>query len=141
MTEISVEEAIARARAEMGLEPVVARGWRVRQLHQPDDAYYLVVFGQEQEAVAVATVSAKNGEVKTSARLSGRGPHLAVSAAQAITAAGADDDSPIELVWQPSRASRSPLYPLWAIETGKGTIYVDQQGLVWHELSAAGPGG
>ena len=109
MAEISSDEAIGRTRADLGLhEAVRARAWRVRRLDRPDDAYYLVVFGENLAAVAVAMVDVANGHVKTSARLPGRGPHLTIEASQAILRAGLGDEVQAELVWQPCHASRSP---------------------------------
>ena len=142
MPELSHDEAIARARIDLSLDIMVAaRAWRVRRLDRPADAYYLVVFGEDNAAVAVAAVGVARGEIRNSALLPGRGPHLVTDDSQAITRAGADDDVQVELVWQPCRASRSPLYPFWQIRTPAGTLYVDQHGSVWQELAAAGPGG
>lgn len=142
MTEISFDEAIARARAKMGLKATVAaRVWRIRQLDRPGSAYYLIVFGEDQAAVAVAAIGAADGEIRASAHLPGHGPHLTIDATQAVTLAGLERSAQVSLVWQPCRASLSPLYPLWEVRTATETVYVDQQGLIWQELVAAGPGG
>src|SRR5215471_5643210 len=77
MAELASDEAIARARTAMGLDAAVpARAWRIRRLDRAVDAYYLVVFGAPDAAVAVTTVGAASGEVKTSAHLPGVRPHL-----------------------------------------------------------------
>jgi hypothetical protein len=142
MAEVSREEAISRARQELGVVPSTgAQAWRVGRLDRPDAAYYLVVFGGERTATGVATVDALRGEVGVSARLPGRGPHLAVDAGRAADLAGLGTGAQVDLVWQPCRASRSPLYPLWRVRMGGRTIYVDQQGGVWRELEPGGPGG
>jgi hypothetical protein len=141
MAEVSTQEAIARARAAIGLEVTqAARAWRIRRLDRPGDDYYLVVFGEEQAAVAVAAVGIEGGEVRTSARLPGLGSHLPLDPEQASRLAGLGESAQVQLVWQPCRASRSPLYPLWEIRSASRTAYVDQQGLVWQELGAAGHG-
>lgn len=142
MAELTSAEAIARARAAVGLgAAVTARAWRVRRLDRPGEAYFLVVFGDDKAAVGVAAVDAAKGEVGTSARLAGRGPHLTGDAAWAVRQAGLDPSARAELVWKPSRASRSPLYPLWEIDTARDRVYVDQQGAVWRRLDPPGPGG
>ena len=49
---------------------------------------------------------------------------------------------PVEarLVWTPSRATRSPFYPLWEISTMLERVWVNQSGGVYQELTPAGPG-
>ena len=142
MTGISAEEAIKGIRTVLSLDvSLPAQAWKVRRLDRPEDNYYLVVFGDEPAAVAVGVVAAVSGEVKTTARLGGRRPHLLIDSAKAMTLAGLGDDVQFELVWQPCRASRSPLYPLWQVSTTTKTVYVDQQGKVWQQLDIIGPGG
>ncbi len=142
MAEVSHEEAISRARRALSVAPSAgAQAWRVRRLDRPGAAYYLVVFGDEHAATGVATVDAVRGEVGVSARLPGRGPHLTVDDRRALDLAGLGSGAQLELVWQPCRASRSPLYPLWQVRADSLTMYVDQQSNVWRELEPAGPGG
>jgi hypothetical protein len=142
MPELSPETAVARARGALGLPAsVTGRAWRTRRLDRPGDAYYLVVFGPEDAAVAVAAVDARSGEVQSSARLPGAAPLPVVDAARALELAGVGDGAQAELVWRPCRASRSPLYPLWEVRSGADPVYVDQQGKLWPQLDPAGPGG
>ncbi len=142
MSDLSPEEAITRARAATGVQQAVpARAWRVRRLDRTNDSYYLVVFGEDDAAVAVAAVGAAQGEIRSSASLPGHGPHLNVSMQEAAKRAGLGDAAQTELVWQPSAASRSPFYPVWEVRTPDRVVYVDQQGSVWPDLHAAGPGG
>jgi len=142
MAELSSDEAIVRARAAMGLDATVpARAWRIRRLDRAADAYYLVVFGEPAAAVAVTTVGAAHGEVRTSAQLPGVRPHLLLDAAQAVTLAGLGAGAQAELVWRPSQASRSPFYPLWEVRSATRGVYVDQQGVVWPALDMAGHAG
>jgi hypothetical protein len=144
MSGLSSDEAIGRARIGLGIaQTVEAQAHRVRHLLRQNDDYYLVIFGEQNYAVAVAIVRINSGEIANSAQLPGRGPHLTVSASQALALAGLNEHagSQIELVWQPCRASRSPLYPIWKIQTPEGEVYVDQQGNTWQNLNPAGPGG
>jgi hypothetical protein len=142
MKEISVAEAIARAQDELGFGAAIpVKAWHVRRLDHPDDAYYLVVIGEEQNALAVAAVGAKAGEIRTSARLSSGQSPLRINKSEAINFAGEGASNGVELVWQPCVASRSPLYPLWLVRTSSGSVYVDQQGNVWKQLNTVGRGG
>jgi hypothetical protein len=142
MPDIPPDEAIARARAALGrAAQEAARAWRTRRLDRPDEDYYLVNFGPDAATTAVATVDAASGEIRSTARLPGAGPHLTVEATQAVELAGLDASAATELVWRPCRASRSPLYPLWEVRTSTQTVYVDQQRRVWPALDLTGPGG
>jgi hypothetical protein len=142
VAEVSPGEAIAEARRETGVgEAVPARAWRVRRLDHPGRAYYLVILGDERTPGTVAAVDAATGAVSASAPIAARASPVAVDAADAAALAGGGQDTPAELVWGPSRATRSPLYPLWEVRTAAGVRYVDQQRAVWRDPGAAGPGG
>ena len=141
MTEVSAETAIAAARREIGLPgDTGACHWRVRRLDAPGQAYYLVVFGEVRAAVAIADVDSGNGRVKSWARLPGSESYRIIDAERAIKLAGGDVMARAELVWKPCRASRSPFYPLWLIQTGEEDIYLDQQGRLWQTLEDGGAG-
>jgi hypothetical protein len=128
--------SIATARAAIGLgEEIPVRAWPVRRLDRPDGSYYLVLFGDDDATVAVATVSADGRSVQSTATLRGETGHLAIGAAAARVAAGADADAPAALVWRPCRASRSPFYPLWEVAGEPGPVYVDHAGAVWEQLT------
>jgi hypothetical protein len=142
MTELSVVEAVARARSEMGLsDDVPARGWRVERLDRPEEAYFLTVFGPESASTAVVAISVFTGELLSSARLGGTGPHPAIDKERALALADATGSAEGRLVWQPCGATRSPMYPLWEISFSNRTVYVDQGGQVHDRLEPAGPGG
>ena len=142
MAEITHGEAIVRARQELKLDVTLsARTWRVRRLDHPCDAYFLVVFGPENAAVAVAAIGAPRGTVRGTAVLAGRGPHLTVDATRAIALTGAPAGARAEPVWKPCPASRSPLYPFWEVHAPSGLVYVDQQERVWRDLGDARAGG
>jgi hypothetical protein len=83
--------------------------------------------------VAVATVDAGGGGVRESGRIAnGRSP-LEVSAERAMKLSGLRKVTGVDLVWQPSRATRSPLYPVWRV-SGQSVVYIDQQEHTWNEL-------
>ena len=135
---------IERARAALELsESTVARGWPVHPASESEPAYALVEFGEPSTVVAVAAVDPRTGEVLTSARLPGTGPHLQLGEAEAVAAVGRPTGR-ARLVWQPSRQSRSMLYPLWEVRGVDETdmpVYVDQAGQIWSALEPGGPGG
>lgn len=127
MTNLSEDDAVARVRATVGAPSrVPGRAWPVRRLDRVNETYYLVVLGEERAPVAVGTVNPTTGDVGSSARLAGHGPHLVVDSARARTLAGARETARAELVWRPSAASKSPLYPVWEVELPSGPVYIDQ---------------
>jgi len=132
LPEISHADAIARARAELELDDdIPAEAVQIRRLDPPSEAYFLVTLGEPETVIAVATIGASTGAVGTAAVLSGHGPQLMVDASRARALAGASASAGATLVWRPSRASRSPLYPLWEVEHEGVFVYVDQQENVW----------
>jgi hypothetical protein len=142
MGEITQPEAIERARVATGVgASIPARTWRVRRLDTPGDSYYLVVLGEEDAAVGVATIGLRKGDVQGSARLPGTGPHSILEANEAATLAAGTEGAQIEMVWKPCPASRSPYYPLWEVRTALKVVYVDQQGRIWPDLRQFGSGG
>jgi hypothetical protein len=133
---MSQAAAIATARAATDLgDEVPARAWPVRRLDRPDESYYLVLFGDDDATVAVATVAADGGSVQSTATLRGETGHLTLDAARARALAGANEEAEVALVWRPSRASRSPFYPLWEVTGEARPVYVDHAGTVWDELT------
>lgn len=138
---LSVAQAIARARQRLGLDAAVAAtAWRSRRENDPGGSYYLVILGDPDRALGVAAVEASTGELMEWAKLPGTGPHLTTGPAEAMRHADASSGHP-ELVWRSCQASRSLLYPIWRVETGRGTVYVDQQGTVWDSLEPDETGG
>jgi hypothetical protein len=140
MPGLPLEYAVKRARAALGLDPLVpAHAHHVRRLDRPGADYFLVTLGAETATVGIVTLDARTGELQGSASLPGLHGHFAVDEEQARAAAGGGTSA--ELVWCPSAASLSPLYPVWEVQTGEGLVYVDQQGNVWTSLPEAGRGG
>ena len=90
--------------------------------------------------LAVAAVAATDGDVRTSALLEGRGPHLTMPERGARALSNLEEPVTAELVWKPCHASLSSLYPIWELRGGSRTRYVDQAGHVYDELVPAGPG-
>jgi hypothetical protein len=133
MTPIGGSEAIELARKFFrATSSVTGEAAPVRRL-DGGPAYYLVTLRDRGRAVAVATVDALRGEIRESARITnGRSP-LEIGKEEAVKLSGLRSPRSVELVWQPSRATRSPLYPVWRV-MGEAVAYVDQQGKVWHDL-------
>ena len=143
---LTPDEAIERARTLWpGDAPTAASAaattWRVRRLDRPDSVYYLVVLSSGARGAHIAIVDQATGRIGSSATLAnGRSP-VALSAERACELAGAARTDPAELVWMPSQASRSPLYPIWRVGGAGASRYVSQQGEVFDALTAGGPGG
>jgi len=139
----SFEVAIASARAALGFDGhVSARTWSVARTRPDTRDFVLVVFGDAQHASAVAAVDPISGEILESARLPGHTPHTLLSAAEARQRAGLGADAQAKLVWDPSAASRSRFYPLWQLQRGGRTIWVDSvRGTVWPTLDSPKGGG
>lgn len=139
----SADAAIASARAALSLdvnEP--SRSWAVGRMHPGAPGFVLVVFGTAERASAIAAVDSISGEVLEAARLSGREGHTPITAEEAILRAGFGPGTEARLVWDPSPATRSRFYPLWQLQSGERTAWVDSvRGVVWHTLDAARGGG
>ena len=133
--DIGETEAIARALERLELsETTPARAALVSRRDPPGGAYYLVVLGDPSAALGLAAVDVASGEVTQWATLAGTAPHPLLDREAAIRSTGVSAAPRAELVWQSSRASRSPLYPLWEIDTGDKVVYVDHAGRVWSSL-------
>jgi len=140
--DIGETEAIARALERLALSDATpARAVLVSRLEPPEGAYYLVVLGDPSAALGIAAVDASSGEVTQWATLAGDAPHPLPDREAAIQRAGASSARRAELVWRSSPASRSPLYPLWEIDTGDEVVYVDHAGQVWPSLEPGAHGG
>jgi hypothetical protein len=140
--DVAETEAIARALERLELSAgTPARAFLVSRRDPPRGAYYLVVLGDPSAALGIAAVDAASGEVTQWATLPAAAPHPLLEREAAIQRAGASSARRAELVWQSSRASRSPLYPLWEIDTGDAVVYVDHAGRVWSSLEPHTRGG
>jgi hypothetical protein len=137
---IGEKDAIVRAQRIFGFgDAIRSHAWPVQRLDRPNDPYFLVEFGTENAAGAVATVDGISGEVTHSARLQHE-THLKTP--QEILGKGnLTATAEITLVWQPCDASRSPLYPLWQIRSDENVFYLDQNGRRWDRLELTRRGG
>ena len=136
MPPLGAADAEALARSALGVpaaEP--ADALLVERLDRAGQAYYLVMFGPPEGPTAVATVDATSGAIMNSARLGVRQPHLAVTRERAIELARLREPATVSLVWCPCRASRSPFSPIWRVAGASATVFVDQQGVCWKDLT------
>jgi hypothetical protein len=137
---LPLKDAEDRARAALGLNPSVsARARYVRRLDQRGADYFLVTLGAETATVGIVILDARTGELQNSVTLPGLRGHFEINEEQARKKAGGGTSA--ELVWRPSAASLSPLYPVWEVRKEEGFVYVDQKGSVWTSLQEAGRGG
>jgi hypothetical protein len=115
-------------------ESVLASVWKVINLRNLDENYFLVIFGTESASVAVATVGCKIGNIKASAQLSGTSHHLNISKRRALELTGYNKNAQIEMVWEPCSLSYSQLYPIWKVSNSQGIYYVNQEGIISDKL-------
>jgi hypothetical protein len=93
--------------------------------------YFLVTLGKANGAGAVVAVNALTGEAISSASLDQIDRHKLPDRGEAIRSAAFPGDAQARRVWAPSRATRSPFYPLWELTAGTRRAYVDTNGKVW----------
>jgi hypothetical protein len=111
-------------------------------MHSGARGFLLVVFGTAKRTSAIAAVDPDSGEVLEAARLPRRESHTLITADDALKCARLDAAADARLVWEPSSASRSRLYPLWQLRNAERTVWVDSiRGVVWHSLDAIQGGG
>jgi len=135
MTTITLQEAINIARKELGYdESTPGTAWLVRRLDKPSFFYFLVELGESNSVIAVATLDSETGKLGNYAILPGTGKHLILEKQSAIELAVGPEQAEAELVWMPSRVSKSPLYPFWRVVTSKGEKFVDQYGKITDKL-------
>ena len=102
--------------------------------------YFLVHFGEPGGRGAAVMVDAMDGSVMARAAVEGIEEPWLIKEERAVEIAGCAQPVVARLVWKPSRATRSPFYPLWEVSTASGSVWVDQSGRMWRELTPAGPG-
>lgn len=93
--------------------------------------YFLVTLGKDDGAGVVVVVNALTGEALASASLERIDRHRLPDRDEAIRSAAFPGDAQARRVWLPSRATRSPFYPLWELTTDARRAYVDTNGKVW----------
>ncbi|MFT3948591.1 MAG: hypothetical protein QM763_16630 [Agriterribacter sp.] len=135
MSEITEAKAIELSRKYFDLkEPVLASVWKVTNLNDQDNNYFLVIFGEIDASLAIATVKIKKGDLGITARLSGTLPHLNISKEKALELSNSIENAPIELVWKPGKLSLSQLYPIWKVDAPSGILYINQEGIISDKL-------
>jgi hypothetical protein len=102
--------------------------------------YFLVHFGELGGRGAAVMVDALDGSVMARAAVERVEKPWLMKEERAVEISGGAQPVEARLVWKPSRATRSPFYPLWEISTASGRVWVDQSGRLWPELIPAGPG-
>jgi hypothetical protein len=128
------DEAVARARDVLAEPAGVATALPVTRL-DGGPAYWLVTIDDDERTLAVAAIG-EDRELVGAGRPARRGRHLAVDAARARTIASVPADAASRLVWFASRASASPLYPLWEVERAAASAWVDLGGTLFTERPA-----
>ena len=128
---ITPAEAATRVRALACTNDAVILATDLVERLDAGNPYFLVTLAEAGGAGLVAAIDAVTGEVISSARLERVERHRLPGKAEAIARAAYPDDAAARRVWAPSRATRSPFYPLWELTAGSGRVYVDMSGKVW----------
>ena len=102
--------------------------------------YFLVHFGEPGGRGAAVMVDAMDGSVMARVVVERVEQPWLMKEERAVEIAGSAQVEDARLVWKPSRATRSAFYPLWEVSTVSGSVWVDQSGRIWRELTPAGPG-
>ena len=136
---ISKEQAIRVAAEAAEAAGLPATANLVERLDGQHD-YFLVQFGAPGGRGAAVIVDAVDGSVMARAAVERLEQPWLMGEERAIEISGCKRPAEVRLVWKPSRATRSPFYPLWEISTASGRVWVDQSGRLWRELTPAGPG-
>jgi hypothetical protein len=102
--------------------------------------YFLVHFGEPGGQGAAVMVDAMDGSVMAHAGVERVEHPWLINEERAVNIAGCGQPVEARLVWKPSRATRSPFYPLWEVSTPSGRVWVNQSGKIWRDLIPPGPG-
>jgi hypothetical protein len=130
---ITPTEAAARARILASAADASILATDLVERLDNGNPYFLVTFAELTGAGIVVAIDALTGEVMSSARLEQVERHRLPGRHEAIKRAAYPNDAAARRVWAPSRASRSPFYPLWELKAGTNCAYVDVSGKVWTE--------
>jgi hypothetical protein len=136
---ISEQRAVSIASGAVQLSGLPAVAHLVERL-DGQHPYFLVHFGEPGERGAAVLVDATDGSVMACAAVERVEQPWLIKDERAVKIANCAQPVETRLVWKPSRATRSPFYPLWEVSTASERVWVDQSGRVWRELSPAGPG-
>lgn len=136
---ISEERAIRVAAEAAQVAGLPATAHLVERL-DGQHPYFLVHFGEPGGRGAAVMVDALDGSLMERAAVERVDQPWLMKEERAVEIASGAQPVVARLVWKPSRATRSPFYPLWEISTTSGRMWVDQSGRLWRELTPAGPG-
>ncbi|MDX6720026.1 MAG: hypothetical protein QOJ63_2280 [Solirubrobacteraceae bacterium] len=136
---MTADAAVARARAVLAEGAGVATAMVVTRL-DGHPSYWLVTIDDVDRTLAVAAIG-EDGQIVGAGRPSRAGRHVTVDAVRAREIAGAPANAASRLVWFSSRASASPLFPVWEVLRASTPAYVSLDGTRFTEQpGAAGPG-
>ncbi len=136
---ISEEQAV-RVAADAALVSGLPAAAHLVERLDGQHPYFLVHFGELGGRGVAVTVDAVDGSVMARAAVERLEQPWLINDERAIEIANCPQPVETRLVWRPSRATRSPFYPLWEISTESECVWVDQSGKLWRELPQAGPG-
>jgi hypothetical protein len=136
---ISEERAIGVAADAAQVPGLPAAAHLVERL-DGQHPYFLVHFGEPGGRGAAVMVDALDGSVMARVAVERVEQPWLMKEERAIEIAGGAQLADARLVWKPSRATRSAFYPLWEVSSASGSVWVDQSGRMWRELTPAGPG-
>jgi hypothetical protein len=128
---ITPSEAAARASAHASVAGAAALTPDLVERLDGRAPDVLVTLATDTGAGAVVVVNALTGEAMSSASLDRIDRHRLPDRDEAIRSAAFPGDAQARRVWMPSRATRSPFYPLWELTAGARRPYVDTNGKVW----------
>ena len=128
---ITPTEAAARASAHASAGDAIVRTTDLVERLDGGAPYFLVGLGKPDSTGVVSIVNALTGEVMSSASLQRIDRHRLLDRDEAIRSAAFPGDAQARRVLVPSRATRSPFYPLWELTAGARRAYVDTNGKVW----------
>lgn len=134
------EEHAVRVAAEAAQVPGLPAAAHIVERLDGQHPYFLVHFGEPGGPGAAVMVDAVDGSVMAHAAVEHVQRPWLIDEVRATEIAGCAKPVEAHLVWTPSTATRSPFYPLWEISSASGTVWVNQSGDVYQELTAAGPG-
>ena len=141
VTSRRISEAHAvRVAAEAAQVPGLPAAAHIVERLDGQHPYFLVHFGEPGGRGAAVMVDAMDGSVMAHAAVEHVQRPWLIDEKRAAEILGCAQPVEARLVWTPSRATRSPFYPLWEISTPLGKVWVDQSGGVCRELTPAGPG-
>jgi hypothetical protein len=132
---MTAADAVTRAREVLGDHDASAQALRVdRPAGKP---YWLVVLDGPTATVGLAAFE-DDGTLVGSGRPSSAGRHVSVGRQRAQELLGAPVETEVHLVWWPSRASMSPLFPLWQADLAEGPRWVTLDGTLVEDVPPAG---